>query len=359
MQNKFKLLVAISLFTASARFGLPAHAVPEQMETPGQATADSTFRGMPFKMGASLNVNLLKHNAQYRQLAAAQFSSVTAENAMKFSSLQPQQGHFTFDNADYLVSFAQQNGQRVHGHTLLWHQQLPRWVAHFTGDSASLEAVMRTHIQTVVSHFRGKVVSWDVVNEAFEDNGILRNTIWRQKLGPDYIARAFQYAHAADPDAKLFYNDYGHEYSSAKRTAVNNLLASLVSRGIPVHGTGLQMHTRYNQADANLAAAIQTAAATGLLVHISEIDVALNPDNKPSLELTPALAVAQAAKYAFVVRQYNAIPAPQQFGITIWNLTDGDSWLRATNNRPDWPLPFDANYQPKPAYDSIRNALKH
>jgi len=212
---------------------------------------------------------------------------------------------------------------------------------------------MKTHIQTVVSHFKGKVGSWDVVNEAFEDDGTLRKSIWWQKLGPDYIARCFQYAHEADPDALLFYNDYGQEYSPAKRTAIVNMVNDLKSRGIPIHGIGLQVHTRYNMSTANLAAAISSAAQTGLKVHIAELDIAVNPNNDPALVFTPALAAAQAQQYKFIVQTYHGIPAAQQFGITTWNVSDADSWIPPTYKRPDWPLPFDSGYRRKPAYYAI------
>ncbi|HEY1113765.1 MAG TPA: endo-1,4-beta-xylanase [Chitinophagaceae bacterium] len=320
---------------------------------PKPAVDTSLQKFLPFKVGAAVNINLLKNNYRYSNLVAKEFNSLTAENAMKFSALHPSENTFSWSDADYLVSFAQANNKRIHGHTLLWHQSVPSWVTNFQGDSAAWEALVKTHIQTVVTHFKGKVTSWDVVNEALEDNGTMRNSLWLQKLGPDYIARCFQYAHEADPAALLFYNDYGHEYSATKRTAIINLVTSLKNRGIPVHGIGMQFHTRYTQPDANLAAAINTAAATGLQVHISELDIAVNPENNPSLVFTPALKEQQASKYLFVVRTFNAITANQKFGITTWNVTDADSWVPTHYNRPDWPLPFDANYARKPAYYSM------
>lgn len=320
--------------------------------------ADSGYHNMPFPMGVAVSIPLLKNNPQYRTLVAAEFTSLTAENTMKMPALQPSEGTFNWSNADYLVDFAVQHNQRLHGHTLIWHEALPGFLRNYTGDSATLENIMRTHIQTVVAHFKGKVKSWDVVNEAFEDNGTLRNSIWRQKLGADYVARCFQYAHQADPDAKLFYNDYGHEYSPAKRTAIINFVNGLKNRSIPVHGIGLQMHTHYNQADANLSAAIRAAGATGLLVHISELDVSLNPGNQQNTALTPAMAEAQAARYRHIVKTYYSLPAAQQFGITCWNVTDGDSWLRHRYRKPDWPLPFDDHYQRKPAYYAILEAVR-
>jgi endo-1,4-beta-xylanase len=317
-----------------------------------------SLREAAFPFGAAVNVTLLRGNAGYQGVVTREYRSVTGENAMKFRSLHPDAATYTWSDADYLVQYARQSNSRVHGHTLIWHNSLPSWVTNFQGDSAAWENLMRTHIQTVVTHFRGQVASWDVVNEAVAEDGTLRPSLWRQHLGPDYVARAFQYAHQADPDARLFYNDYGHEYGPTKRTAILNLVNGLKARGIPIHGIGLQMHTNLNRSDANLAAAINTAAQTGLLVHISELDVALNPDNQAGLTLTSALLAAQKAKYQLIVRTFNALPAPQRFGITTWNVSDADSWVRGYCSCPDWPLPFDASYQKKPAYDGIVEGLK-
>ena len=322
---------------------------------------------LPFPYGAAVNLSLIKNNAFYRELVIKEFNSITSENAMKFNALHPAQTTYNWTDADFLVNFAIQNGKRVHGHTLIWYKSLPAWITNFSGDSAAFEQLFKSHIQTVVGHFKGKVASWDVINEPFNDDGTLRNvntsdpsrgSIWHQKLGPDYIARAFQYAHEADPDAVLFLNEYGHEYGATRRNAVVNLALSLKNRGIPIHGLGLQMHTRYNQTDANLANAITSAASTGLKVHIAELDIALNPDDIQNLTYTSILGQQQAAKYKFIVKTFNAIPRIQQFGITQWNVTDKDSWIPEFNSRPDWPLPFDSNYKRKEAYQGILDGLK-
>lgn len=306
-----------------------------------------------FPMGASVSASLMRNNAKYSNVVIKEFNSITAENAMKFAALHPAENTFNWTDADYLLSFAQTNNKRVHGHTLVWHMSLPSWVTNFAGDSTAWENLLKTHIQGVVTHFKGKVASWDVVNEAFNDDGTLRNSIWVQKLGPDYIARCFRYANDADPTSILFYNDYGNEYSAAKRTAITNMITSFKTRGIPIHGIGMQFHMTYTQSDANIIAAINSAIATGLKIHISELDIRLNTNLVPGLKLTPALAEQQAARYKFIVQTYNAIPAVQQFGITTWNVGDADSWIPNWQGAPDWPLPFDANYVRKPAYRAI------
>jgi len=351
------LLLSISLLSIScAKY--KSTSIDPGTVTPTKTEEVTLKSAMPFPMGAALNVSLLKSNNNYRNLIIKEFNSVTAENAMKFASLHPSKDTYTWSDADYLIDFANANGMRVHGHTLNWYKSLPDWVNNFQGTTAEWENLLKTHIQTVIGHFKGKVASWDVVNEAINDDGKIRNSIWVQKLGVDYIGRAFQYAHEADPNALLFYNDYGHEFGPTKRTAILNLVNSLKSKGIPIDGIGLQMHTRVTQTDANLATAITTAAATGLKVHISEIDIALNPDNTAGATYTTALADQQAAKYKAIVKAYNSIPKAQQFGITQWNVTDADSWIPSNYNRPDWPLPFDAQYQRKPAYQGILDGIK-
>ncbi len=321
---------------------------------PPVVTVDTILhKVMPFPMGAALGVSLMKNNAKYNGIVTKEYNSITAENAMKFGAVHPSENTYNWTDADYLVDYAQANGKRVHGHTLVWYTSLPTWVTNFVGDSTAWENLLKTHIQTVVKHFKGKVTSWDVVNEDFEDTGVPRNSIWRKNLGNDYVARCFKYAYEADPTALLFYNDYGHEYSSAKRTAIVNMITDFKSRGIPIHGVGMQFHMTYTQTDANISAAISSAAATGLKVHLSELDIRLNND-KSFTTFTATLAAAQAAKYKSVVQIYkSAVPTAQQFGITTWNVTDADSWIPGWLGVPDWPLPFDANYLRKPAYKAI------
>ncbi|RZL50623.1 MAG: endo-1,4-beta-xylanase [Pedobacter sp.] len=352
----FILLFSISFLACSKR---SQTSIAPQISPEIIGVGNSSLKEkLPFPVGAALSVGLLKNNTNYRNLVIKEFNSITPENAMKMNAIHPSKDTYNWTDGDYLVDFAKMNGKRVHGHTLNWYKSLPDWVNNFSGTTADWENLLKTHIETVVGHFKGKVASWDVVNEALEDDGTYRNSIWVQKLGVDYIARAFQYARNADPDALLFYNDYGHEYSATKRAAIIKLVTDLKAKGVPIDGIGLQMHTRYNQTDANLAAAINTAATTGLRVHISELDIALNPDNSQTLTYTTALGDLQAAKYKFIVQTYNSIPRTQQFGLTTWNVTDADSWIPSTYSRPDWPLPFDNLYQRKAAYQGILDGVK-
>jgi len=320
--------------------------------------SDTTLQGFsPFPFGAAVNVNILKSNAQYRALVVREFNSITAENAMKFAVLHPTQYSYSWKDADTLVNFAQLYNKRVHGHTLIWHNSLPAWVTNFVGDSTAWENMFRSHIQTVVLYYKNKVTSWDVVNEAFNDDGTFRNSVWLQHLGPNYIARAFQYAHAIDPAALLFYNDYGHEYSNAKLLAIQTLANSLIDAGVPIHGLGLQLHIHKNTSNNSISAAIDSMLATGLKVHIAELDVAMNPENNLSLTYDATIASQQFGKFKFISRLAKKIAPDKLFGITTWNVTDADSWIPAQYSRPDFPLPFNSSYQKKLAYQGLKDGV--
>lgn len=324
-------------------------------------------------MGAAIDVSLLQNNTAYKNILLQQHSSITTENTLKWPAVHPLQTVFDFSGGDFVQNFCAANGKRMHGHCLIWYQSNPAWLNSFSGDSLAWETLFKTHIQTVVAHYKGKATGWDVVNEAFYDeDGSLRvndiNTgdsfddgcIWARHLGRGYLERAFIYAHEADTSALLFYNDYGQEWNDKKTDSIIAMVNDFKARGVPIHGLGIQMHTDINASENGITKAIQKLTATGLLIHISELDVSLNPSNSATLSFTAALAQQQANRYAFIVDQYKAlVPATQQYGITTWNVTDRDSWIRSFFSRNDWPLLFDDNYARKPAYYSFRTALMH
>lgn len=311
-----------------------------------------------YPWGAAVTPTHLANNAPYIRTARNEYDRITPENHMKMSFIHPEPGRYDWTGSDIVANFARQNGQKLHGHTLIWHQSVPDWVLNFDGDSTAWENLFRSHIQTVVAKYRGVVSSWDVVNEAFEDDGTLRNTIWLQKLGPGYIARAFQYARETDPAALLFYNDYGQEYKPAKMRAIVALATEFRRNNIPLDGLGIQMHIELRTDDAGIATALRESASTGLLVHISELDIALNINNDKNFQPNDALFAQQARKYANVVRAYRQnVPPAQRHGITTWNVGDADSWLLWYKQAPEFPLPFDVNYERKPAYQAILDAL--
>lgn len=311
----------------------------------------------PFPIGASLHQNRIKGSASYRSLVAFEFNSLTPETCMKMRNIHPSSSVYFWNDTDTLVAFAEANNMRVHGHTLVWHKLIPDWVTNFQGDSTAWESLFKNHIKTVVSRYKGKVGSWDVVNEAMDDSGVLRNSIWLQKLGTGYIARAFQYAHEADSSALLFYNDFGYEWSVVKRNAIISLVNNMLNDGVPIHGIGMQTHINYTLSDAAVGTAITRLAQTGLKVHISELDIALNPGNDPNLTADSVLLNLQADKYKFIAHSYRQIPVGQQFGITVWGVSDAHSWIPSTYNRPDWPLLFDDTYARKPSYYGFLTGL--
>lgn len=325
----------------------------------------------PFSIGASIDVGMLKTDLLYRNTLVMQHSSITTENTLKWPLVHPSQNAFDFSGGDFIADFCTMNQKRLHGHCLIWYQSNPEWLNNFVGDSLAWEALFKTHIQTVVSHYKGKVTGWDVVNEAFHDeDGSLRvqdkNTgdnfddgcIWARHLGRGYIARAFQYAREADPQALLFYNDYGQEWSARKTDSILAMVNDFKTMGVPIDGLGIQMHTDIKASNDGITNALQKLSLTGLLIHISELDISVNPANDASVVFTPALSAQQADKFAFIVGKYKTlVPALKQYGITTWNVGDKDSWIRTYLKRKDWPLLFDDSYLRKPSFYSFRTAL--
>jgi endo-1,4-beta-xylanase len=303
---------------------------------------------------------------------------VTAENEMKFQSLQPTEGTFTYGPADGIVNFAIQNGMKVRGHTLVWHTQTPSWVFN-NASKETLLARMRTHISNVVSHFRGKVYAWDVVNEAVMEDGSYRTgdlaenqkSRWYEIAGESYIAEAFKAAHAADPDAKLFYNDF-YDYVPAKHTGIYNMLKALLEQGVPIHGVGMQCHLNieqstvatshgYHQSVENLEAAIELYSSLGLEVHVTELDLSLyipgvmydmSTFYTPAT-FTEALQIKQAERYRVFFELFRK-HADVLTSVTFWGIADDNTWLSEFDSgRQDFPLLFDTQHNPKKAYDAV------
>jgi len=351
-------------------FVLLAESCKKPSAPPATTTVATLKSTAPFPMGSAVVSSSLQSNFYYQGTFLAEYNSMTSDYELKFNIVEPEQGVFNYTPGDYLVAFAAQHHIRMHAHNLIWHQALPDWVLNFQGDSLAWENLFMTHIEGEATHYKGQVASWDVVNEAIrDDNGQLRNldvtpgdgtgSIWRQHLGPDYIARAFQYAHQADPNALLFYNDYGQEWGGLKLDSLIALVSGLKNRGIPISGVGMQMHIDINVDTAGVSSALKRLAATGLLVHISELDISVNPNNIPNIVFTSALQLQQAALYQFVAESYRAnVPAAQRYGITTWEFCDADSWIPAFYGRKDWPLPFDSLYHKKPAYFGLMKGVE-
>lgn len=323
--------------------------------TPGAASPSlrSLAQARHFFIGSTVNYDALQSEPVYSQTLAREFNMVTAEDSMKFDHTEPQQGVYTFQEGDTILRFAQAHGMQVRGHNLVWYRALPPWLANGTFTRDQLIAILRDHIMTEVSHYRGQINIWDVVNEAIDDNGNLRDSIWLRGIGPDYIDMAFQWAHEADPQALLFYNDYGGEGLGRKSDAIYNLVKGLLARGVPISGVGLEMHVTLNRypLSQDLYANMQRLAALGLQVQITEMDVEIQGDPRP---LQTRLAV-QATIYQQALSTCLVVPACTAF--VMWGFTDAHSWIPAATGHPDEPLIFDADYRPKPAYYALSGAL--
>ncbi len=307
-------------------------------------------------------------------LVTRQFNSITPENLLKFQSVHPQPDRFTFDAQDRYVAFGVDRGMAVIGHTLVWHSQTSPWVwAGADGglaDRATMLERMQTHIATVVGRYKGQIRGWDVVNEALNEDGTLRDSPWRRGIGDDYIAKAFEFAHAADPNAELYYNDYNLATRPAKRAGAIRIIKDLQQRAIRIDAVGEQGHWRLDSpTTAEIDQTIAELRATGVKVMITELDINLLPAGGPPAPGQPpspaanpyanglpddvqqALAKRYADAFAVFLKHRDAITR-----VTFWGLSDGDSWLN--RGRTNHPLLWNREREPKPAFDAVVNVLR-
>ena len=341
-----------------------------------QKTLKDVFKD-DFKIGAALNRRqIFETDARGAEIVRTQFNSITPENVLKWALVHPQPQKYDFAAPDRYVEFGEKNGMFIVGHTLVWHNQTPRWVFEDEqGKPLTRDALlgrMREHIFTVVGRYKGRIKGWDVVNEALNQDGTMRQSPWFKIIGDDYLAQAFRFAHEADPNAELYYNDYDLELPAKRRGAVE-LIKKLKAAGVPLAGVGLQNHNQMEWPSVeDEDATIEAFAKLGLKVHITELDVdvlprttkpgadyavdiAPTPQLNPYTEGLPAPAQsAQARRYADLFRVYlkhrDAIER-----VTFWGVADGDSWLNnwPIKGRTNYPLLFDRLGQPKPAFHSI------
>lgn len=319
-----------------------------------------------FPIGVAVSPRMMEEGPE-SALILAQFSSMTPENAMKMGPIHPEENQYNWAPADKIVDFAVKNKLKVRGHTLCWHNQTPRWLfTDSTGKEVSkdvLLARLKKHIDEVVGRYKGKIYAWDVVNEAVPDDGELyRKSKFYEIIGPEYIEKAFEYAHAADPKALLFYNDYNTE-NATKRESIYKIVKGLKDKGVPIHGVGLQGHwSIYEPTAQELEESITKFAKLGLQVHITEVDVSVYPkeherrERKPTdkSEFTAEMNEKQAAHYKMLFEIFRK-HKKKVTSVTFWNLSDKGSWLDnfPVPGRKDYPLLFDQNYQPKKAFDAV------
>jgi len=317
-----------------------------------------------FPIGVAVSPQALQDPAE-SALILRQFNSLTPENDMKMGPIHPEENRYNWGPADAIVSYAQAHRLRVRGHALCWHEQTPPWLfKDAAGQAVSKDVLFKRlhdHIDAVVKRYKGKIYAWDVVNEAIADDStqFLRNSEWLQICGPEFIAEAFRYAHAADPQAVLFYNDYNTERPE-KRKRIYKLLKQLKEAKVPIHGVGLQGHWSLQEpTEQELRTAIERFASLGLKVQITELDVSIYPWEKnkrakrsgESDAYTAEAERRQAAQYKMffrVFRDYRDVLT----GITFWNISDKYTWLDTypVPGRKNYPLLFDQQQKPKKAY---------
>jgi endo-1,4-beta-xylanase len=316
-----------------------------------------------FHIGAAVNPKTIESQ---RSLLAYHFNSLTAENEMKFSSVHPQQERYTFEDADVIASFAREQGMALRGHTLVWHNQTPDWL--FENESGGLveRSVLlerlKAHIQTVVGRYKDVIYAWDVVNEVISDdaddeNAFLRPSKWLDIAGEDFIAKAFEFAHEADPQALLFYNDY-NESDPHKRERIYRLVHSLLEQGAPIHGVGLQAHWNlYDPSLDDMRAAIERYAQLGLQLQLTELDISVfRFDDRRTDLVRPSqeMLELQAERYESIFRLLHEYKEHIS-AVTFWGAADDYTWLDnfPVRGRKNWPFLFDELHRPKEAYQRV------
>ncbi|CZT20884.1 related to Endo-1,4-beta-xylanase A [Ramularia collo-cygni] len=271
------------------------------------------------------------------------FNSITPENAMKWASIQPSQGQFNWAGADQYADYARRNGYQLHCHTLVWHSQLPAWVSGRTWSRAELTAVMKAHIDAVAGRYKDVCTRWDVVNEALNEDGSTRDSVFRRTFGDDFIPLAFQLAKAAAPNAQLYYNDYNLETSASKAGGARRFVNLIKAAGQTIHGVGLQCHLSitYNPTYASMVQTLTGFTNLGVDVAYTEIDVKMTlPSNSAKLE-------TQRQVYQNVAR--SCVAVPRCVGMTIWGVSDKYSWIPGVNPAEGAAALYNENMQAKPA----------
>jgi endo-1,4-beta-xylanase len=374
MRHPLTALVAIVALGACAR--------PPAAPAPAQPALKVAF-AHAFQIGAALNAaQFEERDTRGAALVKTHFNTISPENVLKWERVHPRLGQYDFTSADKYVAFGVRNGMFIVGHTLVWHNQTPRWV--FEDDAGNpvsrevLLARLRDHIHTVVGRYRGRIKGWDVVNEALDEDGTLRRSPWFTILGEDYILQAYRFAHEADPDAELYYNDYSLE-NAPKRAGAVALVSRLLAQGIPIRAIGLQGHDNLVWPTvAQQDSTIDAFAALGLKVAITELDIdVLPPVTRTATADISVRAELQKRANPYVAGLPDSVQAAlakryaDLFGVflrhrdvvtrvTFWGVTDADSWLNnwPMRGRTSYPLLFDRQGRPKPAFDAVMQAAR-
>ncbi len=336
--------------------------------------ADDSLRALAGKvglrMGVAVNTDLLGTDKAYTGIVNDQFSSVTPENVMKWEVVEPTRGTYDWAAADRLVASARAHGQAVRGHTLVWHSQLPSWISTDGGmtsplSSSELRAVLKKHVQDEVRHFKGRIWAWDVVNEAFNDDGTPRQDVWYKAFGnsTDYIAQAFRWAHEVDPKADLFYNDYNIEFTGPKSNAVYAMVKKLKADRVPIAGVGFQGHLSTQYGFPDLRPNLERFSALGVDVAMTELDVrtsvaesTTSPGTYTSTPTTPLAAYTQQAYWSQSLQA--CLLVKHCVSYTVWGVADSNSWIPGVFRGEGAALLWDDNYQPKAQFSVLQQDLE-
>ncbi|KAF1952837.1 structural studies On the mobility in the active site of the Thermoascus Aurantiacus xylanase I [Byssothecium circinans] len=320
------LSLSLLLVSTSASHPLAPRQAPDSLDKLIKTTGKLYFGNIAEQstLSTSKSAAILQQN----------FGQITPEWSMKWEATEPTRNNFNFAPSDAVVNWAVANKKSIRGHALLWHIALPNWVSSIT-DKKELKAVIENHVTTVVKRWKGKIRAWDVCNEIFNDDGTLRDSVFSRVLGEEFVGIAFRAARAADPEAKLYLNDYNLDHAEwTKLPAVVAKVKQWKGQGIPIDGIGSQTHLNAGESGA-LVNALRQLTTANVEVAVTELDIKGASPNDYKIAV-------QACYYV-----------PKCVGITVWGIRDPDSWQAATT-----PLLFDANYNPKPAYQAIADYLK-
>jgi len=320
----------------------------------------------PFFIGMAIKASQLTNGSPYDVILKNEFSSISAEYEMKMDQISTASGVYNWTVADKIVAYGNSNGINVHGHALVWHNSVPTWLKNFSGTDAEFALEVKKYITDVVTHYAGKVKSWDVVNEAVDDNGgAMRNTIFLQRMGANYVKDCFQWAKnaaiaAGDTKLLLFYNDYATSTNIPKQDKVFSIIDDLKATNL-IDGVGFQMHNTYlSPTKAQIETDLNKAVAKGIKIHVSELDIQVNQSNDITT-FTNERRLLQKEKYKEIVKIYNALPAASKYALTVWGMKDNESWIPFSTelNHPgdDWPLLYDSNFAIKSSHTGFLEGL--
>ncbi|EIM84086.1 endo-1,4-beta xylanase [Stereum hirsutum FP-91666 SS1] len=354
------LVSLVSLFLIPLRSYAAPSATSSAAPNPG-ATSTASLNSLAQSIGkayfGSATDNPEFTDAAYLAILSdnAMFGQITPANAWKWDATEPEQGVFTFTQADQVAALAQGNGQLIRGHNCVWHQQLPTWVSSGNFTAAELTDIMTTHCTTILEHFKGDTCEWrliafDIVNEPFNDDGTFTSDVFFNTLGSSYIGTVLTAARAADPSTHLYINEFNLEFAGVKSTAMANLVSSLKSAGTPLDGIGFESHLIVGQVPTDFQQQLESFTALGVEVAVTELDIRM------TLPVTDALLAQQQADYQSVVSACKAVSGC--VGVTIWDYTDKFSWIPGAFAGQGAACPWDDNLVKKPAFDGIVAGLQ-